>query len=65
MFSETQTPFEATKFFELIVSLFYLIVGGENQFHSSENLFILLSHVNQGGKYGFINSNTQLACVKK
>lgn len=47
---ESQTLFGATKFLELMVALFYLIFF-LNQFHSSVNLFILLSHVNQGRKY--------------
>lgn len=49
---ESQTLLGATEFFELMVALFYLIVvKKKNQFHSSVNLFILLSHVNQGRKY--------------
>lgn len=50
MFSESQTLLEATKFFELIVVLFYFIVE-KVPFHSSENLFILLSHVNLGREH--------------
>lgn len=49
---ESQTLFEATKFFELMVGLILFdFCKKKIPFHSSVNLFILLSHVNQGRKY--------------
>lgn len=54
MFFEPQTILGATKFFELIVVLFYLIVEKKNLFHFSENFLILFSHVNQGRKYHMV-----------